>query len=151
MRARLSSESCDPATLARDLALLTSYRIETSDACWGKWAALPNVRILNNSVAGAADYARCSGCATLFLDPLPSGEALANAYRAGQVDPLGPPAPREPALLPLPRALLRLLSRALRGRPHSWPEEEGRGRRLLDGLDLKHLKPHRALEYRTVL
>jgi hypothetical protein len=22
---------------------------------------------------------------------------------------------------------------------------------LLDGLDLKHLKPHRALEYRTVL
>jgi hypothetical protein len=28
-------------------------------------------------------------------------------------------------------------------------EEEFRW--LLDGLDLKHLKPHRALEYRTVL
>ena len=29
--------------------------------------------------------------------------------------------------------------------------DEARFRWLLDGLDLKHLRPHRALEYRTVL
>ena len=47
---------------------------------------------------------------------------------------------------------------------HLGPVEDGQGRKLpiveldeeqffwlLDGLDLRHLKPHRSLEYRTVL
>jgi len=37
------------------------------------------------------------------------------------------------------------------GRPGVVTLTEEEFRWLLDGLDLKHLKPHRALEYRTVL
>ena len=60
--------------------------------------------------------------------------------------------------------LKRLEEERLKWPVHLGPAEDGQGKKLpvveldeeqffwlLDGLDLKHLKPHRSLEYRTVL
>jgi len=81
-------------------------------------------------------YLRCTGCGTLYLEQLPEAASLAQAYASGAIDEVleGPlPTPAGDAVRLSPRqALLRAAMRAIAGRPHSEPEEPGRGRRLLD-------------------
>jgi SAM-dependent methyltransferase len=82
------------------------------------------------------DYVRCAGCGTLRLEGAPLEEELSAAYARGEVDPVGeglPGAvPSTPSSLSPARSIARSVRRTLFGRPHSWPEEEGLGRRLLD-------------------
>jgi len=81
-------------------------------------------------------YVKCTDCGTLRLDGAPSGEDLSAAYATGEIDPVGEQIPsaadRNPPAQSLPASLARHVRRAIFGRPHSWPEEEGNGRRLLD-------------------
>lgn len=81
-------------------------------------------------------YLRCVGCGTLYLEQVPDPATLAQAYASGTIDevPDGPLQPADGTAAPLSgaRALLRAAMRAVAGRPHSEPEEPGRGRRLLD-------------------
>ena len=84
-------------------------------------------------------FVRCGGCSTLYLGAIPAPDALASAYAASEIDPVDGTAGGE-ALEALAarrptrngRPMLRALSRAIRGRPHDWPEEDGAGRRILD-------------------
>ena len=83
------------------------------------------------------------------LNPAPDGKWLAELYRSGMVDPVK----EDPALLsPSSRytvessgflSIVRRVNRLFRGRPHSWPDEDGKGRSILDfgchdGIKLEH-------------
>jgi len=73
-----------------------------------------------------------------YVNPIPLPERLARWYREGSIDPVRP----EVEILPVSTeessnpergsSLFRTLNGLLRGHPHDWPEEEGRGRCILD-------------------
>lgn len=80
-------------------------------------------------------YKQCSPCGMVYLSPAPSSEALDYLYGQALIDAvpeevvsaIGPPGSNEP-----PPGLARRLQLLFKGRPHSEPLEEGRGRRILD-------------------
>ena len=79
-------------------------------------------------------FVRCQGCRSIYLREIPAPAALEAAYASAFIDPVTEPEATDghPANLGVTRGLLRRVSRRVRGRPHSWPEEEGRSRRILD-------------------
>ncbi len=86
-----------------------------------------------------ATYVSCDVCGTLFIRDQPRPDELAAAYGDSSIDlvsfdPAHPPSPisRDIHGLTHMRRALRTMSRRLQGRPHSWPEETGHGRRILD-------------------
>jgi len=82
-------------------------------------------------IPGTWTYFKCRACDTFFLTPAPDHNSLLKLYEAGRVDRIEPADARSKTASPL-RALLRILSQHLTGRPHSWPFEAGRGRHILD-------------------
>lgn len=84
----------------------------------------------------------CQSCRMRYLNPAPSTAGLVELYRLGYVDTVcgsevGGSVPLRAQEARLEngngrRAILHTLNEILRGHPHDWPDEEGRGRRILD-------------------
>jgi len=80
----------------------------------------------------------CDECKMHYLNPIPNGQSLVQIYRNGWADPVTidprqvQSVPRIPTGIPLLCSIVRLFNGLLRGHPHDWPEESGRGRKILD-------------------
>jgi len=81
----------------------------------------------------------CQQCAMRYVDPAPNTAGLAEIYRRGYIDPVTAKDPQTETQTECQagngkgsRAIYHALNGALRGHPHDWPEEESRGRSILD-------------------
>ncbi len=86
----------------------------------------------------SARLVECRGCGMRYLNPMPDARQLAELYRTGLVDPVRiEPTPALPVSQALPAQLpqkspIHTINGALRGHPHDWPDEPGKGRSILD-------------------
>ena len=86
----------------------------------------------------SATLVRCRHCGMLYINPAPDAASLTSLYMSGFVDPVGmdstdvkPVANIRPRKT-LKRKLAYFANDCLRGHFHDWPDEDGRGRSILD-------------------
>jgi len=121
----------------------TSHYVETEErpcpVCGSRnYSAVFSDLNRREGLAVVSTVVDCRDCGMRYLNPVPTSERLVRWYREGLIDPVRP----EGDILPVScggltdtaggSSMFRTINGLLRGRPHDWPEEEGRGRCILD-------------------
>lgn len=86
----------------------------------------------------SATLAECQSCGMHYINPAPDAASLLQLYCNGIVDPVTvnlpdvQPVSRIRPERTFSRRFARSINGLLRGHPHDWPEEDGKGRSILD-------------------